>query len=352
LLYTTVSLQAQSYVSLRLQMLGEMLPVKSIPVKDSIFHCTKVLQGKQLMVNYNDKNKIKHLGVSLFSRETKDLINKPVCDFIERIFLDLLLSQKTVALSKKLSEYQIDITEINALKRTPVKDLSALLNQMKEPVQFMLTHTDKQYTAIWTFENGGLEMTFPANRELIFGTNKEESDLLLNEDLSKNICSNESEKILFSVDLIDTVNDRYIRRGANFMIRQLDNDIVCRRDTDGFYPVLDNNLPDISLKNLLLLPLKSDRRMKIKHRVYGNFTPEFTLSVNDFVCFFRQEFISYCFVENRNGVLEATLVLHNQQYNFIHLLSVKIPVENWNENGILQAELFTNIPQDNIKSMF
>ncbi|MDR1581658.1 MAG: hypothetical protein LBS55_00085, partial [Prevotellaceae bacterium] len=78
LICTGVLLQAQNYASLRLKMIGEMMPARSIPEKDSVFHSTKILQNKMFIVNYNAKHEIEHLGVSLFSNETKELINKPI----------------------------------------------------------------------------------------------------------------------------------------------------------------------------------------------------------------------------------------------------------------------------------
>jgi hypothetical protein len=219
LFYTSVSLQAQTYASLRLQMLGEMMPVRSIPVKDSIFRCTKVLQGKMLTVNYNEKQEIEHLGVSLFSAEIKDLINKPVCNFIERILLDLLLHEKEGMLQRKLDEFEITLAN-TGIRGKPVGELSKLLNAMQEPVQFQLNQDNKRYQALWLFDNdgnSGLEMTFPANRELIFGTNKVESDTRLNEMLAVQHCTDSfAARYSFPEIFLDSVHAEtgfYVRRG-------------------------------------------------------------------------------------------------------------------------------------------
>jgi hypothetical protein len=355
-----LSLQAQSYASLRLQMLGEMLPAKSIPAKDSVYSCLKVLQGKFLTVNYNAKNEINHLGVSLFSNETKALINKPICDFIERIMLDLLLHQKQGLLQNKLDEFHItlDKTGINAQK---VKNLALLLNNMNEPVKFSLMQEEKRYIVAWEFaDNNGLRMIFPANRELIFGTNKKESDLSLNENLNLRHCTDNLENQQYMADFeIDSINVKtgfYNYAGNYFILKQLNNDILyAKNTTNRFIPVFDKNFPEISLKNLLLnTQLKGSQQIHIKHRMYGRFTPEFTMPLSDFTCFFEKEYTSYCFVErNKDGVLEGTLILHNSRYNYIHLLSVTVSTETlFNGKGVLQGDFTTNIPQDNIKNLF
>ncbi|MDR0606625.1 MAG: hypothetical protein LBG80_20330 [Bacteroidales bacterium] len=360
LFYATTFVQAQNYASLRLQMLGEMMPARSIPNKASIFSCTKILYGKMFTVNYNEKGEIEHLGVSLFSNETKELINKPICNFIERILLDLLLHEKQGMLQNKLNEFRITLANVG-INGEPVKNLSKLLNTMKEPVQFKLNYDNKKYQVLWFFENlNGLEMTFPANRELIFGTNKVESDSQLSETLPVQHCIDSVTMHYYfpetSLDSIHAGTGFYVRKGSFFMLKQLNNDQLCRKDTDNrFYPVFDARYPEISLKNLLLTPqLRSTLKLHIKHRMYGRFTPEFTMSLNDFTCFFQGEFESFCYVDRTNkGLLEATLVLHNRQYNYIHMLFITAnPDALFNPNSILEAGFSTNIPQDNIKSLF
>jgi hypothetical protein len=354
-------LQAQSSVSLRLKMLGEMMPAKSIPARDSVFSCAKVLQNKMFTVNYNAKQEIEHLGVSLFSSETKELINKPVCDFIERILLDLLLHEKQRMLQGKLDEFHITLTN-TGFRGGAVKNLASLLNTMKDPVQFSLNHEDKNYSALWVFESGnGLEMTFPANRELIFGTNKTESDSLLSENLSVQHCADSLTTpdcfIETPLDSVHAETGFFIRQGGFFVLKQLNNNqLYCQDENGKFYPVFDYCYPEISLKNLLLISqLKSTLQLHIKHRTYSSFTPEFTVLLNDFTCFFDNEFEKHCFVERnmKTGILEATLILHDRRYNYIHMLLVNADSETlFKANGILQADLSTNIPQDNIKNMF
>jgi hypothetical protein len=212
----------------------------------------------------------------------------------------------------------------------------------------------------WEFENGnGLVMTFPANRELIFGTNKKESDLSLNENLNLQHCADSVERQSYftenQVNKIDEQTGFYLKEGSYFTLRQLNSDILCTKDSiDRFFPVFDKRFPEISLKNLLLKALGNPLKIHIKHRMYGRFTPEFTMPLNDFTCYFQKEYQSYCFVEQgKNDVLEGTLILHNSRYNYIHLLTVTVsPATFFGGEGVLQGDFTTNIPQDNIKSLF
>jgi len=231
---------------------------------------------------------------------------------------------------------------------------------MKEPVNFTLQHSEKEYTAIWQLDNGtGLEMTFPANRELIFGTNKKEAEFVLNSELSKENCTPDSTvRYNFSQDqmqmLYDNVEDLFVMPSNYFILKQLNNQRVFRQDTDkSFVLLFDKKYPEISLKNILLSPAQSDLMLHIKHRMYGGFTPEFDIKLTDFICFFKDKAHIYCFVEKENNTLNAYLIIHSQEYNYIHLLLITCDSnEIFKENGVLNAEFYTHIPQDNIKSLF
>jgi hypothetical protein len=274
--------------------------------------------------------------------------------------LDLLLHEKQGLLHDKLDEFNITLSN-TGIRGGSVKNLSKLLNTMKEPVQFQLNHLDKKYQALCFFEhNNGLEMTFPANRELIFGTNKKESDLQLNEILHVQQCPDSVTSRHYipetSLDSVHAKTGFHVRKGGFFILRQLNSDQSCTRGTDNrFYPVFDARYPEITLKNLLLIPpLRSTLKLHITHRMYGRFTPEFTVSLNDFTCFFQAEYESYCFVERpKKNVLEATLILHSSRYNYIHMLFIRANPETlFKPGGVLKADFSTNIPQDNIKSLF
>jgi hypothetical protein len=203
-------------------------------------------------------------------------------------------------------------------------------------------------------------MTFPANRELIFGTNKKESDFQLNEVLSTQHCTDSViTPYYFPEIVLDSIHAEtgfFVRKGDFFLLKQLNNNQVCKKGTNNrFYPIFDVRYPEISLKNLLLTPqLQSSLNLHVKHRMYGRFTPEFTMSVNDFTCHFQNEFNKYCFVEHTSkNILEATLILHNRRYNYIHMLFITVtPKTLFSENGVLEADFSTNIPQDNIKNLF
>ena len=51
--------------------------------------------------------------------------------------------------------------------------------------------------------------------------------------------------------------------------------------------------------------------------------------------------------------IRAVLIFHQKRQNFIHMLELKVPTrELFDEGSVMTGDLFTNIPQDNVNSIF
>lgn len=354
---------AQAYASRKLAEIGEYLPKTCLPAKDSIFSCPEIIGGKSLVIKYNIRNEVIHLGLSLFSQEIKEMINFPVCSFIERFLLELIQQKSASGIAGKLKEFGISFEE---KKLTGSGDLSpatllSILNKMQQPTHFTLQQTDAKYTAIWKFGDYEiLTMTFPVSRELIFGTNKKESDEALSEVLPGSYCSEEQKKqIRFAANEMtaNQYNSRvFERKGDFFILPKLNSDICCFRNGKGEYqPVFDADYPAVSLKNIFLLPqMNTNLLLHIKHHQYSNFTPEFEMNLDDFICFFQTESDIYCHVETEEqNMLKVYVIIHSKKFNYIHMLYAKTDADTvFKENGMLQAEFYSNIPQHNVKNLF
>ncbi|MDR0725106.1 MAG: hypothetical protein LBF59_03735 [Prevotellaceae bacterium] len=358
-----VPLSAQTYSSLKLAEIGEYVPKSCLPAKDSIFDCPAVIKGKSLVVKYNNKNEVSHLGLSLFSQEIKEMINFSVCSFIERFLLELIQQKTGSGIAKKLKEHDITLeeTKLTGSDGLSPATLLSVLQKMQEPTHFTLHHSDKKYAAVWKFKDDEtLTMTFPVSRELIFGTNKKESDEALSELLSTSYCSEKQKKAtVFVADDMkaNPYNNRIFEYKSDFFIlSKLNSDICCFRDGKGeFYPVYNADYPDISLKNLFLLPqMNTSLQLHIKHHQYSNFTPEFEMNLTDFICFFQAESNIYCHVEtSEQDILKVYVIIHSAKFNYIHMLYAKTDVNTvFKPHGIIQAEFYSNIPQHNIKNLF
>jgi hypothetical protein len=359
-----IPLLAQKYSSRKLAEIGDGLHKTCLPANDSIFNCPAIIKDKSLIVKYNSKNEVIHLGVSLFSREIKEMINFPVCNFIERFLLELIQQKSTVEIAKKLKEHNVVLEERKLTGDNEISSsiLLSILSKMRQPTHFTLRQHNAKYIAVWKFGDYDiLTMTFPVSRELIFGTNKKESDEALSELLPESYCDEtQKESNKFSADemTVTPYNNRIFERKGDFFINpKINSDIYCFRNSKGeFYPVYDDSYPDISLKNLFLMPqMNTNLKLHIKHHQYSNFTPEFEMKLDDFVCFFRTDANIYSHVETtKQDTLEIYVVVHSKKFNYIHMLCAKTNVNTvFQSTGTtIQAEFYSNIPQHNIKNLF
>jgi len=355
-------LYAQEFASKKITEIGELIPKKCLPEKDSIFNCSQIIEGKELVIQYNEKKEIEHLGISLFSPETKEMINEPVCSFIERLMLELLLQKNNNAVETKLQEYGITLDEKSMpIGNTYPPNIKFLLNKLQPPIQFFLLQQEETYYASWQLKSGEeITLTFPASRELIFGTNKKESDKTLSELLPHNRCDSVSKNAAF-INFDETEpqllnEDIYIKKGKSFTMQEFNTDTYLTKDSsDSFFLFFDATNPAFSLQNLLLIrDIETDVKLHIVQKMYGGFSPEFEIKPSDFICFFQADFDMYAFVDDsKQDMLEATLILFNRRFSYMHILTVKTDKnELFAQNGILYAEFYSNIPQHNLKNIF
>jgi len=354
-------IQAQTFATRKLTELFELFPKTCLPPVDSIFSCPQITKGKSFIVCYNKKKEIEHLGISLFSPETKKLINVPVCNFIERMMLELLLQKTSGDVQSKLREYEIHLQNDGVeYGKGKFLSLSAVLGNIQNPTRFSL-NKDLVYTAIWDFGvNKSLRMSFPVSRELIFGTDKKESDenvgeMLLNDDCKKNFSPLRPEAIPENELIPVKGTDFYRRKGLVLMVSEINTDIYYQRSDNLYIPLFSPAYPRESLANVLLTKqIDNSMILKITHRMYGNFTPEITIPLNRFICLFDNEFTTYCLLHQTNaGKINVSVVLYNPNYNYIHLLRITAnPEQLFIKNGILTADFYTNIPLDNLKNLF
>lgn len=351
------SLQPPEYVSKKLADLGELLPKNCLPEKDSIFNCSHIIKKKSLIISYNNKHEVKHLGISLFSPETKEIINLPVCNFIERTMLELALQQSANEVAARLKQSRI-ILRKNGLEFNNgfFTSINSTLDAMQNPVQFSI-HKDSCYTVLWKYgDNDVLTMSFPISRELIFGTDKKESDQITIESFSETICDSvevRNSSVMVSDLQLKSNSDIYIKKGSTFLTGKINSDTYFQRSGSKYQLVFNSEYPAESLANLLTSRQGKSLVLKINHRMYGGFTPEFSIPLNRFLCLFSKGFSTYCILKRLDlDQVQVSAVLHNDDFGYIHLLRIRTTSrELFANNGILTADLYTNIPQHNLKNL-
>ncbi len=351
---------AQTYSSNKLTELGDLFPQNCIPPVDSIFSCQQIIKGKSFVVKYNSHKEIEHIGVSLFSQETKDIINLPICNFIERFMLEVILQKDPKNIIRKLDVYGVNFEKNGTgYRKGNFTSMFDVLNDIQHPTKFYLTK-DSKYKATWEYgKNNVLCMYFPVSRELIFGSDKKESDKQISDLFTNQKCQKIASKNIESISKSDLIamngSDLYKRKGNVFLVNDFNSDSYYQRSDTTFQLLFDQFYPEESLANLFVTrKIETSLNLYITHRMYGGFTPEFIVPLNDFLCIFDQEFSTFCMIHQTSPeIVNLSVILYNNNFNYIHLLRIKTSKQNiFSSKGALVADLYTNIPQHNIKNLF
>ena len=343
----------------KLEDISSQLPSDYFANNDTIIPCPDLCKNKSIVILHNDKGQVSHIGISLFSKETKEILNQAICDFIERAFLELALESDDKAVLSMLDRNKINIMRngINFGKGS-VTSIKEVLQKIEEPVTFSLNKKGlDSYTAAWEYGNNLLTFNFPSNRELILGINKKESDDILHLQLKENYCNDTYENNGFiSADnrLVQSPDPAvFINKGDTFILKLMNEDTYYKKTKKGYELIFDRQFPTESLSNLFFgHQANNNLKIRVKHSMYGNFSPEFEMKFSDFICFFKDDFKIYTASYVKGGELHSTIVFQNRNYNYIHLLKIKTTEDNvFNKNGVLTASFNSNIPQHNISNL-
>ena len=343
----------------KLEDIASQLPEKYLIDRDTIMKCPDICENKSLVIQYNNKHQVSHLGISMFSKETKAIINQPVCDFIERFLLELSLTGDSKEIISMLNHYDIQVQR-NGKKfgEENVNSISAFLNEINDSVSFSLTKDDKAYTVVWEYgQQNMFAIKFPLNRELITGANKLESDNDLYDQLQDNNCNHivdVKKNLSDASSLISNDGTIYISKGDTFLLSLINENIYYKKTNSGYELIYDDNFPNESLSNLFMGNNENnDLKIKVSHSMYDNFTPVYEMNLKDFICFFRNDFKIYTAFDQREpGVVNSTVIFENKQYNYIHLLIISTKKENiFDKDGVITASFRSNIPMHNINSI-
>lgn len=344
------------FASRKLKEMARQLPLYEMPSCDTIVEVSEIIKDKALVFVYHDKQ-IVHIGVSMFSRETKEIIGRDICNFLERYFLELLLLDSEANVNRKLKEDHVTLL-LNGKRygEGQFHSIGDVLQSMSMPVSFSLSHQGQYAEAVWSSAGRLLQMRFPLYRELIVGMDKKESD----EGVYNLLKVAEFDSVPYTEEKISReclefkADKVYVRHGESFIIKTLTSDRYYVEENGNFHLIFQPQYPEYSMNNLFLSYQNGvGKTLKITHRQYGHFTPDFSIPLNNFLACFKDDFIVVCHTGyNKQNELETIVVFSHKVLNYIHLLRVHIDAKQlFTDHPVLKADFYSNIPQHYINSL-
>ena len=161
--------------------------------------------------------------------------------------------------------------------------------------------------------------------------------------------------LIVKEDMLKETQERgvYCVEGTVFQVKSLRADYDLKYDSRKWLPIYDSRYPVESLVNLLLARIDNNLHLlELRHHQYGNHIANMKIPLQRFHDLFGPDMDMYCRVSiPNNDELNAWLVFYQSHNQYIHLLELTIPTKAlFVTNGIFYGDLYTNIPQGNIKT--
>jgi len=138
------------------------------------------------------------------------------------------------------------------------------------------------------------------------------------------------------------------------MLGSINENTFYKKAAKGYELIFEEKYPKESLTNLILRNMDNNAlTVHVTHAMYGNYNPEFEMKLNDFICFFKNDFKIYTAAfQKEPGEINVTVIFQNKLYNYINMLIIKAKLDDiFNGKGKLTGSFRSNIPQHNINNL-
>ena len=305
-------------------------------------------QNNSVVVRVNEWNEIDHAGYQLFDDFFRQNSYAPVCDFIERYFLELSLLPSTSVKQRLQSD---DVV----LENGQPEEFVLMARGAKVTIQ-SLDYT--QYRAVW--ENGGkmLVMLFPMDYQLISGCNAIELEKNYLRDISRYRSKPHALPIPDVPDSYD--KEFFLQAGGIYLAESVRHDLYFRKNGGQWELFCDPKKPEWSAYNLMLSPVpvggrESGWTLLVELDQYGYQSTLVSIPLSKWVSFCEdKDGIPYFTVkETSASTVKGVVFVPNERGGYCHMLSVEIPMKGLEKGtGKVTGRLFVYVPLHNIDKDF
>jgi hypothetical protein len=350
----------QIFYSQSLQNLYRSLPeaclITNTRMTDTIILCSNIVSGDRVPIIYcwDEARVLDHIGCR-FLQNTGVSINEVIVRFIERELLAALLSDDITQTLITYRENELSVRLNNApVKQSLLQDKRQLLRLIKSNSGITINFDGKKYN-VTLFSTDGQELSFhfKSDGELLTGMDKKERDIRLATRL-KNHRAAKDKVIAPDYSYLQLLRDTiYVDKGSSFMIPQINNDLFYVKADSTYNLAFDKSLIAESFANALRVPAGNNYKINITHRMYGKIVKKYTVNSRDFDDYFSHDYDRYFGIESfKKEKLTGTLILSNRNEGCIHLAYVSVSLDDLLNGGTMEMQLYSNIPQQNIKTLF
>lgn len=345
------------FASSKIHELYNLLPKnckESISYHDS---CTCHANGADLQIKVIRKNgNILHLGIDLFGKDKIGFFPDCVFHFVERYFLELLITEDMELFNKRSSDQKIVLMfndqEVSKSKFGSVENIHLLLNR---ELQKKISCDSLNYKLLLSDGYNELKLIFPANNNIVSGMDKLELDKKLEMNLKDFSSIDKAKVVEDSTKEFDQFHEYFISKGESYY-KTITSNTYYRKVNSKYLLLYDKKYLAASLSNMFIMgQYIPQKQINIIHVQYGKETSIYSLYLNDFVNFFKQDKCKlYLGIEKENeNTVQATLVVYNPLLNFVNIVYINTPINDlFDASQKINVKMYSNIPSDNIKDLY
>ena len=297
-----------------------------------------------LVARMDSASTLTHLGISVFSQEMRQMGSQMVFDFLERYFLQLQYPPQGKTSQFMMRDDQVRLTQgtlAQTLKLLP-SDAFSCQNQLG------------RYEVAWTQAGKVvLALSFPAQYELLAGTDKIEAEQMIEMDIKETIVvepPTHKDSALVPVDYS-------IRQGGYYLSPELNGNLYFGKTASGDSTlVVSADYPAESCANMMLSEKVSGNfNLSLHQNIYGFNTKEFQVPLRQWVAYCHSVGCQLYFgvQDLKADTLIVSVVAVNTDTNFNHILTARVPLQVIADGeGNIDADLYSYVPTHNVRNLF
>lgn len=309
----------------------------------------KYANGKLLRIRTNTYGDISHIGYKLFNDEIIQLHGEsPVFDFIERYMLELDMRLDGRSPLERMNIDQVVISKGNL----------QMLRSIDTNTEFSISELKRRmYQVAWTVKGKKVEITFPADCQLLIGANAVELENMMKRDV-KRIMPLTSNDIINDWTHVKTTRSQghIIVEGGKYLSNQIRGDIYLQNIHGKKQLICNRKNARNSITNIMLTgQFQRVIPMHLRIDKYGYKAEETDITLQQFIDYCKNEGCKLYFgIKTMNEkTLTGTLFAYNEKMAYNHVLSVSIPLSILDgKEEQMNATVYAYIPLQNVTEKF
>lgn len=302
-----------------------------------------------------DKGRITHIGYTIFTPMQRKGFGDEVCNFVERYCLELAIPTiDHFTSSERMKEDRV----VSSTGNLSPEYLRSLCCDTTININVQ-TVNDRGYTIGWRKNAQWIyKIAFPIEYDLLFGTNMDERERRLPDELLRHVVKKNCDTIPQRASLIKAWQDNYYTlKGGAYLLDNLKADQYFEIDSlKKIVPIYNAVYPIESLANLLTTNLvENDYVLNISLRKYGLKTDSLSVSLKTWVDYCRQTGCKPYFgiIRLDDNVAVCELVMHNVCMGYNHIMKIHFNMNTLNSRkGRITARLNSYVTSSRIKNIF